>query len=43
MTAHKNLVDYGYTNFKENFSTTYIPQVDKGDVLADSRGRGTFQ
>ena len=43
MTAHKNLIDFGYTLFKENFSTTYIPSVDKGDVLADSRGRGAFQ
>ena len=43
VTSHAELVKFGYTIFKEDFSTTLIPDVDCGYVLSDSRGRGAFQ
>jgi len=43
VTSYSELVDFGYENFKENFSTTFIPDVDSGVVLADTRCRGAMQ
>ena len=43
MTDHVTLRDYGYTVFGEHFSTEFIPPVDKGYILADTRARGIFQ
>ena len=40
MTPHSKLVDYGYANFKEYFFPSICPNVDKGTILDDSRGRG---
>ena len=40
MTPHTELVNYGYKVFKEFFSTTFVPPVDKGIILNDSRGNG---
>ena len=42
-TAHQSLIELGYSLFKENFSTTFVPDIDCGFVLTDSRGRGAFQ
>ena len=42
-SAHADLVNFGYDTYKHNFSTTYIPDVDKGTVLKDTRSRGAFQ
>ena len=43
VTSHAELVKFGYTIFKEDFSTSFVPDVDCGYVLSDSRGRGAFQ
>ena len=43
LTSHADLINYGYTQFKENFSITLVPDVDMGYVLTDSYGRGAFQ
>jgi len=43
VTSRAELVKFGYTIFKEDFSTTLIPDVDSGYVISDSRGRGCFQ
>jgi len=43
MTSHVALRDYGYTVFGEQFSTTFIPPVDRGYILASTRGDGAFQ
>jgi len=42
-TSHVELRDFGYEQFGEHFSTTFIPEVDNGYILSDSRGRGVFQ
>jgi len=43
LTSKEALISYGYEYFKESFSITYVPDVDSGTVLNDSRGRGAFQ
>lgn len=42
-TSHVTLRDLGYEMFGESFSCSFIPDVDQGYVLADSRGRGCDQ
>lgn len=43
LTTHTELRDIGYSMFGENFSCTFIPDVDRGYVLTDGYGRGAFQ
>ena len=37
------LISYGYEVYGPDFSCTYAPQVVRGEVMVESRGRGTFQ
>ena len=39
-TSYESLATFGYDTFKQHFSTTYIPPVDKGFILTDARGDG---
>ena len=43
VTDRVTLRGVGYSMFGENFSTSFIPDVEMGIVLTDSRGRGAFQ
>lgn len=43
MTSHTELRNFGLELYKEFFCMAYIPDVDNGFVLSDSRGRGAFQ
>ena len=43
MTSHIELRDFGYETWGIDFSCSYIPCVDNGYILSDSRGRGVFQ
>ena len=42
-TTHEALRNYGYEWYGSDFSCTFIPDVQDGTVLSDSRGRGAMQ
>jgi len=43
MNTWTELRDFGYSEYGEFFSTTFIPDLDRGYVTSDSRGRGCMQ
>ena len=43
LTSHVTLRNFGYEQFGEKFSTTFIPPVDRGYVLCDGYGTGVQQ
>jgi len=42
-TSYQSLVTFGYEQYKEDFSTTLVPDIDCGYITYDARGRGTEQ